>query len=111
MIFHLVIALATACVTWVVGWWGVAIVALVAGYLFRRDGGRAWRVALGAAEGWGILLVVDLLGGRFAATASAVAGSMRLPAFALLLVTLLFPALIGWSGATLGAARRASPTV
>ena len=103
MIFHLLLAVVFACATWVIGWWGVAIVALIAGVVYRRDGGRAWRVALGAAEGWALLLLVDAVGGHFGRVATTVAGAMSLPAAALLVVTLLFPALIGWSGATVAA--------
>ena len=103
MIFLLVVALAIACVTWFAGWWGVAVVALLAGAVYRREGGRPWRVALGASGGWAILLLIDATGGRFGHVASKVAGAMSLPAAALLLVTLLFPALIGWSGATVAA--------
>ena len=100
MIFPLIVALVIACVTWFVGWWGVAVVALVAGAIYRREGGRPWRVALGASGGWAVLLLIDAIGGRFGHVATTVAGAMSLPAAALLLVTLLFPALIGWSAAT-----------
>lgn len=103
MIFHLYLAIAFAIATWTVGWWGVAIVAVIAGVVYRREGGRAWRVALAAAEGWALLLLVDAIGGHFGRVATTVAGAMSLPAAALLVVTLLFPALIGWSGATVAA--------
>ena len=104
MIFHLLVALGVAGLTWLVGWWGVAIVALIVGFAYRSEGGRPWRVALGASEGWAILLLIDTFGGRFGQVAMTVAGSMSLPAAALLIVTLLFPALIGWSAATVAAA-------
>ncbi|HEY5441391.1 MAG TPA: hypothetical protein VIJ90_08945 [Gemmatimonadaceae bacterium] len=104
MIFHLLVALGVAGLTWLVGWWGVAIVALIVGFAYRSEGGRPWRVALGASEGWAILLLIDTFGGRFGQVATTVAGSMSLPAAALLIVTLLFPALIGWSAATVAAA-------
>ena len=100
MIFHVLLAIAFAGATWIIGWWGVAIVALIAGVVYRRDGGRAWRVALGAAEGWALLLLVDAIGGHFGRMATTVAGAMSLPAVVLVVVTLLFPALIGWSAAT-----------
>ena len=106
MIFHLLVAIGVAALTWVVGWWAVAIVALVAGAMYARDGGRAWRVALGASEGWALLLLIDASGGRFGRVATLVAGSMSLPAPVLLVVTLLLPALIGWSAATVGALGR-----
>ncbi len=104
MIFHLLIATAVAGLTWFVGWWGVAIVALLIGFAYRSEGGRPWRVALGAGEGWAILLLIDTFGGRFGRVATIVAGSMSLPAAGVLVATLLFPALIAWSGATVAAA-------
>jgi hypothetical protein len=101
IVYHLLIAMCMAGLTWILGWWGVAIGALILGVVFRDDGGRAWSVALGAVEGWAILLVVDMLFGPLGVVAKTVGGAMSIPAPALLLVTLLFPALIGWSGAAL----------
>jgi hypothetical protein len=90
-----------AGLTWILGWWGIAVGALILGVVFRDEGGRAWRVALGATEGWAILLVVDMLFGPLARVATTVGGAMSIPGPALLIVTLLYPALIGWSGAAL----------
>ncbi len=103
MIFSFVIALVVATATWVAGWWAAAIVAIVAGFLYRAEGGRPWRVALGASEGWALLLIIDAFSGPLVHVASTLAGAMALPAPALLLVTLLFPALLGWSGAIVAA--------
>ena len=104
MIVFLLIVVAAAGFTFAVGWWGVAIVAVGAGIVFRRDEGRPWRVALGAVTGWVLLLLVDTMGGRFGRVATAVSGSMSIPTVALLGITLLLPVLLGWSGATVGAA-------
>lgn len=103
MVIHLLIALATAAATWLLGWWAVAPVAVIAGFLNRAHDGRAWRVALGAAEGWAILLVIDLIGGPFSLLTSTLGGALNIPGPALLVVTLLLPALLGWSGAIVGA--------
>ena len=119
MIALLIIALASAGFTFLAGWWGVAIVALGAGFVFSQEDGRPWRVALGAIIGWVLVLLLDMTGGRFGRVTTAVSGSMRIPAVALLGVTLLLPGLMGWSGATVGAAighamkyrRRAVPDV
>lgn len=119
MIALLVIAMAAAAFTFLAGWWGVVIVALGAGIVFSKDDGRPWRVALGATMGWVLLLGLDAMGGRFGRVATAVSGSMSIPSAALLGVTLLLPGLMGWSGATVGAAighavryrRRAVPDV
>ena len=119
MIATLLIAAAAAGLTFAAGWWGVAVVALVAGLIFSHDGGRPWRVALGATAGWVLLLLLDMTSGRFGRVATVVSGSMSISAVALLGVTLLLPALLGWSGATVGAAigqvttsaRRGTPDV
>jgi hypothetical protein len=96
-------ALAVAALTWLLGWWGVVIAALVAGFVLQRRHGAAWLVALATVVAWAALLVIDAVGGRFSTLASAIAGVMRVPAAALLLVTLLFGALLGWSAAAVGA--------
>jgi hypothetical protein len=101
VIFHLLVAVCMAGLTWILGWWGVAVGALILGVVFRAEGGRAWRVALSATEGWAILLVIDMMCGPLAGVAKTVGGAMSIPGPALLLVTLLYPALIGWSGAAL----------
>ncbi|MDQ2666772.1 MAG: hypothetical protein M3Z05_12265 [Gemmatimonadota bacterium] len=102
MIFSLLVALAVALATWTLGWWGVAIVALLAGFIARGAGGRPWYVALGCLLGWAVLLLIDAAAGPFVSVAKTVSGAMSIPSGALLVVTLLFPALIGWSGGTLG---------
>ena len=111
MIFHLGVALAMAASTWLAGWWGVAIVSVVAGFAYRARNGRAWLVALGAMEGWIALLLIDALFGPMRLLTVTLAGAMSLPAPAVLLLTLLFPALLAWSGATLAAeaGRRLAP--
>lgn len=102
MIALLATALGIAALTWVLGWWGVVIAALVAGVmLFRRDG-AAWLVALAAVVAWGALVVVDMLGGRFSTLATSIGGVLRVPAGAVLVVTLLFGALLAWSAAVVG---------
>src|SRR3954468_5874454 len=103
MIVIVIVALASAFATWVAGWWAVAIVAIVAGALTREQRGRPWRVALGCLAGWALLMLLDAALGPMRNVARVVSGAMSIPASGLLLVTLLFPALIGWSGATIGA--------
>jgi hypothetical protein len=103
MIFLSVIAVAAAIGTWVLGWWAVVLIAIIAGALHRAENGRPWRVALGCLVGWALLMLIDAASGPMRNVATVVSGAMSIPASGLLLVTLLFPALIGWSGATLGA--------
>ena len=102
MIALLTTTLAIAALTWWFGWWGLVITALIAGVVFSRRGGAAWLVALAAVVAWGALVAVNTLGGRFVSLATAIGGVLRVPAAALLVVTLLFGALLAWSAAVVG---------
>jgi hypothetical protein len=93
--------------TWLFGWWTIPVVALVFGLLPARPS----LVAVAAAAAWLALLLVDAAGGSITRLAGVLAGVMGLPSAALLLVTLLFPAVVAWSAASLGdAARSFRPT-
>lgn len=100
MIFVLVVAIAMAALTWLLGWWGVLLAALIVGLVFRREGGGGWRIALAGSLAWGALLAVDAASGPLGAVAATLGGVLRVPGFALLLLTLAFPALLAWSAAT-----------
>ena len=80
MLALLAVAAAVAMLTWIVGWWGVAVAALIGGVLLHRRPRAALLVAL----------------------AASIAGAMRVPVPALLVVTLLFGALLAWSAAVVG---------
>ena len=102
MLALLAISFAIAALTWLFGWWGLVIAALIAGAAFHRRGGGAWLVALAAVVAWGALVLVNTLGGRFSTLATSIGGVLRVPAAALLVVTLLVGALLGWSAAVVG---------
>jgi hypothetical protein len=89
------ITIAIAAGTWLIGWYAVPVFGLLAGIARVRPGA----VALGAAAGWLLLLMIDVLAGM-APLASLLAGIMGLPAPALFAVTLIFPALLAWSAAS-----------
>ena len=93
---------ATAALTWLVGWWGVVIAALIAGAALCDRRGVAWLVALAAIMAWCALILANAVGGRFATLAASIAGVMRVPPALLIVVTLLFGALLAWSAAVLG---------
>jgi hypothetical protein len=88
--------------TWLFGWWAVPIIAMIAGLL--RCG--AGVTAIASATAWMILLAIDATSGAVPRVASTLAGIMGLPAAAIYLLTLVFPALLGWSAASLGNAAR-----
>ncbi len=93
-----------ALVTWLVGWWGIVPVSLVAGILLRERRWSAAVVALSAGLSWAALLAVNATVGRFAALASTLAGTLRLAPAALVALTVLYPTLLAWSAAVVGAA-------
>jgi hypothetical protein len=98
-----VVAALIALLTWIVGWWGVPLVAVVAGAILCRRRGITGLTALAAIVAWSVLILVDGASGRFGVLAGVVGGTMGIPAGALLIVTLLFAALLAWSAATVGA--------
>ena len=102
IIVLLLAALIVALLTWMLGWWGVVIAALAIGAAQSSRRGIAWMTALAAIVAWAALLLVNAASGRFAALASTIAGVMRIPAAALLVVTLLFAGLLAWSAAVVG---------
>ena len=106
MIFILLVTGATAALTWLLGWWGVLLGAAIVGFVFHEHGGGGWRVALGAALAWALLLAIDAASGPFGVVARTLGGVMRLPAAALALLTLVFPAALAWSAATVVAELR-----
>ncbi len=85
-----------------IGWWGVLFVAVAFALVDRR-----WSVpaesGVAAAVAWLLLfLVSSVLHGS--ALIGLMSAAMSLPAFALPLLTVVFPALLAWSGATAAAA-------
>lgn len=97
------VALLAAAVTWGVGWWGVAPIGAVVGWSFRDVRGIAAVSALGSLLGWAVLLAADALGGRFGALAHVLAGTLGLPVVALVVLSLVLPAILGGSAAMLAA--------
>lgn len=100
MIFVIFVAAAIAALTWVIGWVGVLLAALIVGFVFYREGGGGWRIALAAALAWTALLLADAASGPFGALSAMLGGVLRLPGAVLVLLTLAFPAALAWSAAT-----------
>ena len=96
------VAAGTAIGTWLLGWWSVPVVALLAGLLGCGPG----LVATACASAWLSLLLIDAATGNLGRIAGLLAGVRGLPAVALFFVTLALPALLGWSAASLGDATR-----
>ena len=102
MIALLLVALAIVVLTWLLGWWAVPLAAFVAGAVLAGRRGIAWLVAIAAAGAWGAILLFDAARGRLPVLAHALGDVMRIPAAALIAITLLFAALLAWGAAVIG---------
>jgi hypothetical protein len=88
-------------------WWTVPIVAGVWG-LMATYTLKPWRSAAAAAAlAWALLLAVSGTRGPLLELAGLLGGIFGLPGFAVVLLTLAFPALLAWSAAGLVSALRA----
>jgi hypothetical protein len=92
------LAVAFGAGTWTFGWWAVPVIALAWGVFARGSRGSAAAAAVGAAVGWAALLGFVALDGRVGVLLSRVAPVLSLPGVALVAVTLLFAALVAWTG-------------
>jgi hypothetical protein len=122
----LLLTLALIAATVAIGWWGIAIAAFAWGMWAGRPASRGERepwnwtdrptdgdeVARGAARSatiaailaWSSILLWTAARGPLAALVTTLAQVARAPGPILILVTLLFPAVLAWSAATVGAA-------
>ncbi len=109
----LIVAIVLALGTTLVGWWAVPVVALVYGVVMHRTPRPGTTAAAAGALAWGGYLVLASVGGAsIRPFAAALGTSMQLPAWAPLVATLVFPALLAGLAAYLGArvgARYLSP--
>lgn len=85
------------------GWWTVPLVAALWGVLRPGFPRPILAAALAALAGWAVWLGIDFIVapdalGRIGSRAAAI---MQLPSPLFFLLTLLFPALLGWSSAAL----------
>ena len=94
------LAEAFAVTTFGLGWWSVPLVAAAWG-LASRDPRKAMFAGLAALGGWTSLLLLDFARGPVGTMGSQLGGVMKLPAFALYALTLIFPLLLAWCAATL----------
>ena len=97
---YVLLAEAFAVATYGVGWWSVPVVAALWGF-FSGDAHRARNAALAAAGGWGTLLLLDAARGPVGTMARQLGEVMGVPSLVLYALTLLFPALLAWSAATM----------
>ena len=98
----LALALAFFLATWL-AWWAVPVVALLWGVI--RPGVRRPAASAGfaAALAWAAWLIADMVAGAggLGVLADRLGGVMNLPGYALITLTLIFPASLAWSATAL----------
>jgi len=107
----IVLGVAFAAGTFYVGWWAVPVIALAWGWLVGPTRRPATRAALGAAIAWMGFLAHDAMRGPAGRLARTLGVAMHLPAPVLVVVTVLFPAILAWSAAAVGAGTAPTPRV
>ncbi len=105
------LTLVFAAATFLFDWRAVPVVAIIHGLVAWRAPRPALSAAIAAACAWALLLGVAVLrGAPIGRFAHELAGIMQLPVGALVIVTLVFPAVLAGSAAALAvAARRIKP--
>jgi hypothetical protein len=99
----IVLGVAFAAGTLYVGWWSVPVIALAWGWLVGPARRPATRAAVGAALAWAGFLVHDAVRGPAGRLARTLGALMHLPAVVLVGLTVLFPVILAWSAAVVGA--------
>lgn len=95
----ILLALAFALATAVLGWWAVPVLGAVWGWVDWRSGRVALTAAAAAGVGWAMLLLWTAAQGPVAELAGKVGAVMSLPGWALILLTLVFAVILAGSAA------------
>jgi hypothetical protein len=100
-------AICTALATSLAGWWLIPVLAAVWVRAFPRTDLPATTCGLGAASGWGLLLLVNAAQGPAGMVARRAGGVFLVPGWAFVGLTLLFGALLASTAAIVaGKSRR-----
>lgn len=115
MIGRLALRLLLLCAAFVVatlllGWWGVALLAVAWGVTARDTRGAGLVAGAAAMLAWAGLLAWTALHGPATALAATLGGIMGAPGFAFIVLSLIFPAALAWAGARASAGTAAAFT-
>lgn len=100
-----IVALVCAFATVLFGWMSLPVLGFIYGIIDRRARARGTIAALGAALGWLAILGAEAARGADVRMVAVEVGAvMQLPAFALVLITLAFAAVLSGTAAVLGTA-------
>jgi hypothetical protein len=99
-----VLALVIGAATWWFGWWTVPLVGVAWGAARRGEGYPVLTAGVAASLAWVVLLAVTASHGRVGTLARTLGGILGIPGWAVLAVTLLFPAVLAAAAAALAGA-------
>jgi hypothetical protein len=91
LISFLLLVLAFALGTGVLGWWSVPAIGLLYGILARPGRGQGLLAGVAALAAWAVLLLWTATQGPVGLLTTKLAGIMRMPGPALYVITLMFP--------------------
>ena len=100
----LLLSAAFAVMTVALGWVAVPAVALLWGFVARREELPGLVALLGAGLGWGWLLGWNAVVGEVGELVRVAGGVLALPALGFVVLTLAFPMVIAWGAAVVGGA-------
>jgi hypothetical protein len=101
----ILLALAFALGTSVLGWWAVPAVGAVWGLMNPAGRRVAFHAGVAAAIAWAALVLLPAVpGAPVLSFAGKLAATMQVPGWVLAAVEVLFPFALAWASATLGAA-------
>jgi hypothetical protein len=88
--------------TFWLGWWSVPVIAILWGLIAAGTPRAVLHSVLAAAIAWTVLLLWTTLSGPLPTIANQLAGATGLHPAVLITVTVIFPAILAWSGTLLG---------
>lgn len=92
--------------TFALGWWGVPLLSLAWGLVADRRTRPVLSGTVSAVAAWVALLLLDAARGPLGEVAARLGGVIGISPIILVGITLLFPALLAWSAASVGVAMR-----
>lgn len=103
------LALSFGIGTWVLGWWAIPLFAAIAGVLARNVRHQGIAAAVAGTVAWGVLLGWSASQGSVWSFSRIAGGAMGMSGWALIFVTLVFPAVLAWSATVIAQLPRAKP--
>ena len=102
----LAITVLTAAGTWLLGWWAVPALAMIAGATMAGRSRASAVISAGAGLAWLVMLLANAMSGHLLALSALLGRIFPVPWPLLLVVTITYVMLLAWSAAVIGEAVR-----